>query len=161
MKLACSVTAVNSSGDLLYCNTRGDKIFQDLKHLIFSGQIKCCFENHSCVEDWATMQSRIYKTAKWDHIPIPILDIRNCAPEFTNYLTNDYLKNLSVNTAAKDGCEIFAIQIKHITHLIAWKNKHMLYFKNLAIREVIKNGLFTVRIYKGPNRSKIVHFKLC
>ena len=43
--------------------------------------------------------------------------IRNFPPEFTNSFTDDYLKYLSVNTAAaKDGCEIFAIQIKHITH---------------------------------------------
>ena len=32
---------------------------------IWSGIITCCFENHSCVKDWKTMQNRVYKTAKW------------------------------------------------------------------------------------------------
>ena len=35
---------------------------------IWSGIITCCFENHSCVKDWKTMQNRVYKTAKWAHI---------------------------------------------------------------------------------------------
>ena len=30
-----------------------------------SGTITCCYENHSCVKDWKTMQDRVYKTAKW------------------------------------------------------------------------------------------------
>ena len=36
-----------------------------------SGIITCCFENHSCVQDWTTMQSRIYTTAKWANIIRP------------------------------------------------------------------------------------------
>ena len=28
------------------------KIFQGLKHFIFSGTITCCFENHSCEKGW-------------------------------------------------------------------------------------------------------------
>ena len=46
----------------------GKTIFQALKHLISSGVMTCCFENHSCVKDWNTMQNRVYETAKWDHI---------------------------------------------------------------------------------------------
>ena len=68
VKLTCARTALESSGDLLYCYNRGKKIFQGLKHLIFSGTIKCCFENHSCVKNWTIMQTRVYKRAKWVHI---------------------------------------------------------------------------------------------
>ena len=68
LRLTCAYTAVNSSGDLMYCYKRGKKIFQGPKHLIFSGMIKCCFDNHSCVKDWTIMQDRVYTRAKWAHI---------------------------------------------------------------------------------------------
>ena len=31
----------------------------------FAGITTCCFEKHTCVKDWETMQDRIYTTAKW------------------------------------------------------------------------------------------------
>ena len=68
LRLTCAYTAVNSSGDLMYCYKEGKKIFQGPKHLIFSGMIKCCFDNHSCVKDWTIMQDRVYTRAKWAHI---------------------------------------------------------------------------------------------
>ena len=46
----------------------GQKVVLSLKHFIFSGTIKCCFDNHSCVKDWTTMQDRVYTRAKWVHI---------------------------------------------------------------------------------------------
>ena len=70
VELKCANTAVDSSGDLMYCYNPNEsrKIFQGPKHFIFSGMIKCCFENHSCVKDWAIMQDRVYTRAKWAHI---------------------------------------------------------------------------------------------
>ena len=62
----------------------GKKIFQGhLEHLIFSGVMTCCFENHSCVQDWATMQDRVYKTAKWAHIS-------HCQTELTESITYEF-----------------------------------------------------------------------
>ena len=58
----------------LYPSIFGES-FQALKHLISSGVMTCCFENHSCVKDWNTMQNRVYETAKWDHIEIFLKNI--------------------------------------------------------------------------------------
>ena len=74
VKLTCAYTALQSSGDLIYCYNRGKKIFQGLKHFIFSGTIKCRFENHSCVKNWTTMQDRVYKRAKWARISLNLHD---------------------------------------------------------------------------------------
>ena len=41
-----------------------------------SGIITCCYENHSCVQDWTTMQHRVYTTAKWANIRAHISAIK-------------------------------------------------------------------------------------
>ena len=65
MRQACAHTALNTSGELLYCYNRGDTLrtLEIIRWLL--GIITCCFENHTCVEDWTKMQNRVYTTAKW------------------------------------------------------------------------------------------------
>ena len=38
----------------------------------FAGITTCCFEKHTCVKDWKTMQDRIYITAKWSQKSLKI-----------------------------------------------------------------------------------------
>ena len=87
VELKCANTAVNSSGDLMYCYKpkTSRKIFQGPKHFIFSEMIQCCFDNHSCVEDWTTMQHRVYTRSKWPHMS------HCCQSEFTTIFTTNTL----------------------------------------------------------------------
>ena len=118
VRQACGYTALNSSGELLYCN-RGGNVYivistnwfgpqrwnwptflpkyatahpitifstqfnkpqQSISFNLtesflkeqFAGITTCCFEKHTCVKDWKTMQDRIYITAKWSQKSLKI-----------------------------------------------------------------------------------------